>query len=55
MIHQLLISAIMAISPFQPKTPTPDVPKEYAVLNTKEEERKAPSRRDRRANMRRSK
>lgn len=45
----------MAISPFYPKTPAPDVPKQYAVLNAEEEGRKTPSRRDRRANMRRQK
>lgn len=55
MITQFLISAIMAVSPFHPKTPIPDVPKQYAILNAEEEERKTPSRRERRANMRRSK
>lgn len=32
MITQLLISAVMAISPFTPKTPVSDVPKQYAKL-----------------------
>lgn len=54
MITQLLISAVMAISPFYPKTPAPDVPKQYAILNA-DEERKPTNRRDRRANKRRQK
>lgn len=54
MITQFLISAMMAVSPFHPKTPVPDVPKQYAILNA-DEERKPTSRRDRRANKRRQK
>lgn len=53
MITQFLISAMMAISPFHPKTPVPDVPKQYAILTADEEERKPTSRRERRASMRR--
>lgn len=54
MITQLLISAVMAISPFTPKTPVSDVPKQYAILNA-DEERKPTNRRDHRANKRRQK
>mgnify|MGYP001068672722 CR=1 FL=1 len=54
MITQLLISVVMAISPFTPKTPVSDVPKQYAILNA-DEERKPTNRRDRRANKRRQK
>jgi hypothetical protein len=55
MITQFLISAMMAVSPFHPKTPVPDVPKQYAILTADEEERKPTSRRERRASMRRQK
>lgn len=51
MITQLFISAVMAISPFTPKTPVSDVSKQYAILNV-DEERKPTNRRDRRANKR---
>lgn len=37
MIPEILISAMMAVSPFHPKTPIPDVPKQYAILTSGEE------------------
>lgn len=55
MVTQLLVSAVMMITPFQPIPGIPVIPKQYAVLISDEENRKPSSRKERRANMRRKK
>nr|DAE12670.1 MAG TPA: hypothetical protein [Siphoviridae sp. ctOCb13] len=51
MISQLLISAMMMVTPFHPKESVPELPKQYAIL-APEENHKKTSRQERRAKKR---
>ena len=53
MITQFLISAMITISPFYPKTPVTEVLKLEAIMDAGEEKRKPISRREHRAKLHR--